>query len=115
MHVTRFAKAKAYEAKLHHAMTAIQLQGGAESETRYFTVGLSHFLPGGGAARSASQTEKVYFVVQGRVTIVMDDGEVTLEPFDSCLMAPGEARAIENRTNDVATMLVVVSKPELQK
>jgi hypothetical protein len=30
-------------------------------------------------------------------------------------MAPGEARAIENRTNDVATMLVVVSKPELQK
>jgi mannose-6-phosphate isomerase-like protein (cupin superfamily) len=115
MHVTRINDAKAYEAKFHHAMTALQLQGGAESETRYFTCGLSHFLPGGGATRSASQTEKIYVVVRGRLTIVTDDGEATLEPLDSCLLAPGEARAVENRTNDVAAMLVIVSKPELQK
>lgn len=115
MHVTRIADAKLYEAKFHYQMAAIQLQGGAESETRHLTVGLSHFLPGGGVTRSASPTEKVYVVVTGSLTIITDDGEVTLEPLDSCLIAPGEARAIENRTNEVATILVAVSKPEAPK
>jgi len=114
MHVTRVDDAKPYEAKFHHDMTALQLQGGAESETRYFTCGLSHFLPGGGVLRSASQTEKVYVVVRGRLTIITDDGEATLGPLDSCLLGPGEARAVENRTSDVASMLVIVSKPGLQ-
>lgn len=110
MHVTRVDDAKPYEAKLHHAMTALQLQGGAESDTKHFTLGLSHFLPGGGASYSASATEKIYLVVSGRVTVVTDTGEVTLGPLDSCRLAPGEGRSIENRTNEAATMAVVVSK-----
>ena len=110
MHVTRIGAAKPYEAKLHHAMTALQLQGGAESETTHFTLGLSHFLPGGGASWSASATEKIYLVVSGEVTVITEKGEVTLGPLDSCRLAPGEGRSIENRGNDVATMAVVVSK-----
>ena len=69
MHVTRIGDAKPYEAKLHHAMTALQLQGGAESETQNFTLGLSHFLPGGGASWSASATEKIYLVIAGHVRL----------------------------------------------
>ncbi len=110
MHVTRIGDARPYEAKLHHAMTALQLQGGAESETKHFTLGLSHFLPGGGAQHSASATEKIYLVISGHVTIIADTGETTLGPLDSCHLAPGEGRSIENRTNEPATMAVIISK-----
>ena len=110
MHVTRINDAKPYEAKLHHAMTALQLQGGAENETKNFTLGLSHFLPGGGASWSASATEKIYLVIAGHVTVVTDKGETTLGPLDSCHLAPGEGRSIENRSNEVATMAVIISK-----
>ena len=110
MHVTRIGDAKPYEAKLHHAMIALQLQGGAENDTKHFTLGLSHFLPGGGADNSTSATEKIYLVVAGHVTIVTDAGETTLGPLDSCHLAPGEARSIVNRTNQVATMAVIISK-----
>ena len=40
----------------------------------------------------------------------MPPATVTLGPLDSCHLGPGEARAIENRGNAVATMLVVLSK-----
>ena len=110
MHVTRIGQAKQYEAKLHHAMAALQLQGGAESETKHFTLGLSHFLPGGGAEHSASATEKIYLVISGEVTIITAEGETVLGPLDSCHLAPGEGRSIVNRSNEAATMAVVVSK-----
>jgi quercetin dioxygenase-like cupin family protein len=110
MHVTRIDAAKPYEAKLHHAMIALQLQGGAESETKNFTLGLSHFLPGGGAEHSASATEKIYLVIAGQVTVITDKGETVLGPLDSCHLAPGEGRSIENRGNEVATMAVIISK-----
>ncbi|RAI45969.1 cupin domain-containing protein [Rhodoplanes roseus] len=110
MHVTRFADAKPYDARRHHAMVGLQLQGGAESATEAFTCGLSHFLPGGGAEMSASAAEKLYIVVSGEVTVLTEAGTVTLGPLDSCHLAPGEARAIENRSNAVASMLVVLSK-----
>jgi quercetin dioxygenase-like cupin family protein len=110
MHVTRIADAKPYETKLHHAMIALQLQGGAESDTKNFTLGLSHFLPGGGAEYSASATEKIYLVIAGHITVLTDKGETTLGPLDSCHLPGGEGRSIENRTNEVATMAVIISK-----
>lgn len=111
MHVTRFDSAKPYEAKRHFNMCALQLQGGAESETAAFTCGLSHFLPGGGAERSTSPLEKIYVVVAGKITVITDDGEETLGVLDSCHLGPNEARAMENRSNEVASVLVVLSKP----
>jgi quercetin dioxygenase-like cupin family protein len=73
-----------------------------------FTVGLSVFLPAGGCEMSATPLEKVYVVLDGEVTIVTNDGEATLGPLDSIYLGPGEARAIENRTNRAASMLVVM-------
>lgn len=112
MHVTRFADAKPYEAKLHFNMVGLQLHGGAANETGVLTCGLSHFLPGGGAERSSSPLEKFYFVISGEITLITDDGETTLAANDSCWLAPGEARSIENRGNDVATIVVVLAKNE---
>ena len=108
MHVTHFADAKRYETKGHFEMAGLMLQGGAASKTSGVFLSLSYFLPAGGADRSASPTEKFYIVLEGAVTIITDGGEHTLGPMDSCHLEPGEARAIVNKGNTVAHMLVVV-------
>jgi len=110
MQVTRFADAKPYATARHHDMVALQLQGNAASDTTAFTCGLSHFLPGGGADMSSSPAEKIYVMLQGEIIVRTTAGEVTLGPLDSCHLAPNEARAIENRSNAIASVLVVLSK-----
>lgn len=112
MHVTRLADAKPYEAPKHFAMTGLRLQGFDASPAASFWVGLSHFLPGGGAEMSASALERVYVVLSGAVTVVTEAGEATLTTMDSCHLAAGETRAIVNRTNQPASMLVVMPYPE---
>jgi len=112
MHVTRFADAKPYDAARHFNMTGLRLQGFDASPTTEFWVGLSHFLPAGGAENSASPLERVYVCVAGTVTIVTDEGDVELKPMDSVHLASGDKRAIINRTNDIASMLVIMPYPE---
>lgn len=107
MKVTRWQAAKQYAAKKHFGMVGFRLQGQEATQTQNFWVGLSQFLPGGGAEKGSSPTEKVYVVLEGEVTIVTNEGETVLGPLDSCLIAPNEERSVENRTNDIARMLVV--------
>jgi mannose-6-phosphate isomerase-like protein (cupin superfamily) len=111
MRITRLREARPYEAAKHHGTVALRLQGMDVTPAETFWVGLSHFLPGGGAEYDATPLEKVYVVVSGEVTVKTDDAEVTLQPFDSCYLAPGEARVVENRTNLPASMLVIMPKP----
>ena len=79
---------------------------------KQFTVGLSHFLPGGGAGPDASPTEKVYYVLAGELTLIVGGKETVLKANDSCFIGPNESREIINRGNDVVTMLVAVSTPQ---
>ncbi len=111
MQVTRINDAKPYDAAKHSDMTALRLQGFDASDTDNFWCGLSYFLPGGGAEQSSSPLERVYVVIDGEVTVTTSDGETVLGPLDSCRIAPFEERAVENRTNKVVTMLVVMPNP----
>ena len=111
MHVTRLADARPYEAARHFNMTGLRLQGFDASPAQGFWVGLSHFLPNGGAEGASAPLERVYVVVSGEVTVITDDGETVLRPLDSCHLAPGERREIINRTNQPASMLVVMPYP----
>ena len=56
------AQVKPYDAAGHFNMAALRLSGKEETGAEKFWVGLSHFLPGGGAeyAYEGSPTEKVY-------------------------------------------------------
>jgi len=112
MHVTRLADAKPYDAARHFDMVGLRLQGLDASPSEAFWVGLSHFLPGGGAESAASPLERVYVVVAGEVTVTTEAGETTLRAMDSCRLAPGETRAIVNRTNLPASMLVIMPYPK---
>jgi glyoxylate utilization-related uncharacterized protein len=108
MKVVRLDDARPYEAPLHYDCKALRLQGFDASDAAAFNVGLSHFLPGGGCEYAATPIEKVYVVTEGEVTVITDDGEATLRPYDSIHLAPGEGRTIENRTNRHASMLTIM-------
>jgi uncharacterized cupin superfamily protein len=112
MEVVRLQDAKPYEAPKHFDVRSLRLQGFDASGAEKFWVGLSHYLPGGGAEHDATPIEKVYVVLEGEVTVITDAGETTLGPLDSCRLAPNEARAVENRTNQPASMLVVMPYPD---
>ncbi|WP_425228945.1 cupin domain-containing protein [Sphingomonas sp.] len=113
MEITRFADARPYTAPKHHDMRGLRLQGFDASGARFAWTGLSHFLPGGGAEMDASPLEKIYVVLDGAVTIELGNGATErLGKFDSCFIPGGEARAIRNEGNAVASMLVVMPYPE---
>lgn len=107
MHVTKAKTAVAYEAAKHFGMTAMRLQGGDASECESFWVGLSTFLPGGGAEWGVSPTEKVYVVIEGAVTVKTETDEIELGPLDSCYLAPNEGRSVINQRHKPAIMLVI--------
>jgi mannose-6-phosphate isomerase-like protein (cupin superfamily) len=112
MQVTRFVDARRYDAPKHYDMRSLRLQGLEASAAQFAWVGISHFLPQGGAEMDLGALEKIYVVLAGEVTITLGDGTAhILGALDSCHIPGGEARAIRNDGNAVATMLVVMPPP----
>jgi quercetin dioxygenase-like cupin family protein len=89
----------------------LRLQGFEPDGPKNQWVGISHFLPGGGAGPDSSPFEKVYVCLVGSVNVVVDGVEFVLNPMDSWTVAPNEVREIVNHQNHVATTLVVMPYP----
>ena len=114
MDVTRFAEAAEYHPPLHHGCTALRLQGFEASAADFAWTGLSHILPGGGADMDAGPLGKIYVVTAGEVTVTLGDGSsATLGIMDSCFIPAGEAREVRNKTNAVASMIVIMPYPAI--
>ncbi len=111
MHVKRFAEAKPYDAPNHHGVAGLRLQGFEEGGPQNQWIGLSQFLPGGGAGPDSTPFEKVYVVLEGEMTIIVNGREAVLGRYDSCTIPAGEVREIVNRRNDICAMLVVIPYP----
>jgi quercetin dioxygenase-like cupin family protein len=111
MRVKRFVEAKPYEAPNHRGVVGLRLQGFEPGGPTNQWVGFSQFLPGGGAGPDATPFEKVYVVLEGRMTVIVGGAETVLGAMDSCTIAPDETREIVNRENDVCKMLVVIPYP----
>jgi len=109
MQVKRFSDAKTYAAPNHRDFTGLRLFGAEAGGSKSLIVGISHFLPGGGAGPDASPPEKVYFVLTGELTLIVDGKETVLKKHDSCFIGPNEHREIVNRGNDVCSILVAVA------
>ena len=112
MLVKRFEDAESYDAPNHWDVVGLRLQGFEEGGPTNQWVGLSQFLPGGGAGPDSTPFEKVYVVLDGEMTVIVGDSETVLRRYDSCTVAPGEVRKIENRSNHACTMLVVIPYPD---
>lgn len=108
MQVTRYSQARSYEAPEHYDMRCLRLQGKEATTTDTIWIGLSHILPGGRTSLRDAPVEKIYVVVAGEVTVETETGAVTLGVLDSCRLAPGEARALVNRTNAPASILLAM-------
>jgi len=115
MKITRLGDAETYEAPNHFDMRSLRLQGFAEEGPQSFWVGLSHFLPGGGAGPDQSPLEKVYVVLAGALRVKTPEQEALLGPLDSCCIPADEIRSVHNDSNEVATMLVVMPYPETRR
>lgn len=111
MHLKRFSDATPYEAPNHFGCFGLRLQGFEPGGPTNQWVGFSQFLPGGGAGPDSTPFEKVYVLLEGEMTVIVDEEEVVLTPLDSCTIAPGEVRRLINKSNLTAKMLVVIPYP----
>jgi len=110
MECTRFDQARPYIAPRHNGCVSYRLQGLEATATKSFWVGMSHFLPGGGAEMDASPFEKAYVVTEGEITVIVGDERQVLRKYDSCIIPANEARQVINESHLPASMVVVLSK-----
>jgi mannose-6-phosphate isomerase-like protein (cupin superfamily) len=108
MNVTRFTEAPPYYPQNHFMMRCLRLQGHEAGPASDLWLGVSIIEPGGHTSFDASKVEKHYVVLAGTVTVVTDDGETELARHDSCRLAPGEGRKLENRTQVPAAILLAM-------
>ena len=111
MFVKRFADAKPYESPNHRDVRSLRLQGFDPASSKGFWVGFSHYLPGGGAGPDATPFERVYVILAGELTIIIDGKETVLTPLDSCTIPAGEVREVVNRGNPVCSILAILPYP----
>lgn len=107
MRITRLVDAEPFHPAGHEGVGPVRLQGGESTPTSDLTVALSHYLPGGRAEMSPQPTEVVYVLVSGALLMISEGEEATLGPLDSVHFTTGTMRAVENRTNLPASMLVI--------
>lgn len=111
MHIKRFDDAQPYVAPNHFGCHGLRLQGFEAGGPTNQWVGFSQFLPSGGAGPDATPFEKVYVVLEGEMTVIIDGAETVLRRYDSCTIPAHEVRTLENRANHTAKMLVVIPYP----
>jgi quercetin dioxygenase-like cupin family protein len=106
--VTCIKDAKPYEAPGHYDMRALRLHNANDVNDGKITLGLSHFLPGGGAEFGKAPVELLYVITRGELTVKTDDETLTLKEGDSIHLGRDTGRGVENKTNYPASMLVIV-------
>jgi len=111
MLVKHIQDAKPYDAANHRGNHGVRLQGFEPGGPTNQWVGLSHFLPGGGAGPDSTPFEKVYVVIEGEMTVIVDGKETVLKKLDSCTINANEVREIINRSHEVCSMVVVIPYP----
>ena len=112
MIVRKLSEAKPYEAPNHREYKSLRVFGAEMGGSQALIFGVSHFLPGGGAGPDASPPEKVYYVLEGELTVIVNGKETVLKKNDSCYIGPNESREIVNRSNEVCTIAVAVTMPK---
>jgi quercetin dioxygenase-like cupin family protein len=108
---TRLADAPAYLAPAHHGVATLRLQGHEAGPTENFWVGLSYYLPGGGAEENPTAAETVYVVLAGALVVTAGGQEYELGPQDSVHLPRGTVRRVDNRSPRPATLLVIIAHP----
>jgi glyoxylate utilization-related uncharacterized protein len=100
-----------YDPRGHYNMLAQRIHNKEISGSEMLTLGLSWFLPGGGAefSKVAEGMELIYYIVEGIMTLTTDNETVLLDAGDSCFFKSGDGRSIKNESDRPAAMLVIIA------
>ena len=105
------AKGTPYDAAKHFGVFGLQKI--TESQSKRITVCYSYFQPNGGAEMSSSPKERIYYVVNGSITVNGKGDEThVLNPGDLIYIAPGEERDMVINDGKPAEVLVFIVTPE---
>ena len=105
-----------YDPPGHFDVRPTRLHNPQDVEGGEITMGLSHFLPGGGCEYGANAFECIYYVVEGQMDIEVDLGtdeevQTTLHKGDSFHCAPGTKKSIKNNGIVSCQLLVTLVGP----
>lgn len=109
MKVIKKGEGSPYEAPKHFKYWSMN-KITPDTASKQLTIGVSHFLPGGGAEMSASQLERVYYCLTGSIIVKGKTEEYRLNQDDLIYIAPGEERSFQNPSTTPATILVIMTK-----
>jgi glyoxylate utilization-related uncharacterized protein len=98
-----------YEAAKHTEVYGLQKI--TEAHSGRTTVCYSYFQPNGGAEMSSSPKERVYYVVQGSITVSGPGEKHVLDEGDLIYIAPGEERDMVINNGKPAQVLVFIVTP----
>ena len=101
----------------HFGVTCKRYHGKDETGAQKFWIGVSEFEPDGGADRAYDDNplEKVYFVLEGEMTVTDKDGnKYVIHKNESISFPPNEGRGLKNESGKPAKMLVIINYPDAQ-
>ena len=106
-----------YEGKGHFECLTTRLHNADEVNEGHTTMGLTHFLPGGGANVAPVNFEMIYYIISGEMTVELyDDNDncekVVLHAGDSVHFGKGTKRGCLNTGIVSAQMMTIMIKPQ---
>ena len=115
--IVRKNEATFYEAPGHYDMRPTRLHNPIDVNDGKITMGLSHFLPGGGCEYGSNPFESIYYVIEGEMFIEAEIGtddeiKTTLKAGDSFHCGPDTKKGIINKGNITTQMLVALIIPK---
>ena len=99
--------ARVYMPANHVDMKAMQIHSKEVSGCESFTVGISHYLPGGASLKSTPATERVYLVLAGELTVTSGNETLVIGPMESIYIPPNIERETVNNGRMPVTMVVI--------
>lgn len=109
MKVIRVGEGVPYEAARHFNTWSVRKFGPPEG-ARNVSVSISEFLPNGGAGLSASDKERIYYVLRGTLVVKDEAGNRhELHEEDMMYIPPGEKREIAVEGLHATRVLVIIA------
>jgi len=114
--ITRRNEPYTYEAAGHFDVRTTRVHDPADVNQGTMTIGLSHFLPGGGCNYGSNPKESVYYIIEGQMYLeseldTPDEVKTTLYAGDSFHCGPDTKKSILNNGPDSCKMLVCLVTP----
>jgi len=103
------AQGTPYDAAKHFGVFGLQKI--TEAQSKRITVCYSYFQPNGGAEMSSSPKERIYYVVNGSISVTGKGETHVLNPGDLIYIAPGEERDMVINGGKPAEVLVLIVTP----